>query len=77
MIFIDSNGQIGYLSFTRARSGKPAYRGNGMLLDNMKIGFIGGGNMAEALIKGLLAGGIPACQIHVAEPVQARRDFLQ
>lgn len=41
-----------------------------------KIGFIGGGNMAEALIKGLQAGGCPAADILVAEPVTARRSFL-
>ncbi len=47
-----------------------------MILDGKKIGFIGGGNMAEAIIKGLLAGGVPAGNIMVAEPVQPRRDFL-
>jgi pyrroline-5-carboxylate reductase len=46
------------------------------MLDGKKIGFIGGGNMAEAIIKGLLAGGIPAGAIMVAEPVPLRRDFL-
>jgi pyrroline-5-carboxylate reductase len=37
-----------------------------------KIGFIGGGNMAEAIIKGLLAGGVPVADLAVAEPSQAR-----
>ena len=46
------------------------------MLDGKKIGFIGGGNMAEAIIKGLLAGNVPAGYIMVAEPVQLRRDFL-
>ena len=41
-----------------------------------KIGFIGGGNMAEALIKGLHAGGFPTADITVAEPVADRRDYL-
>ncbi len=46
------------------------------MLSSKKIGFIGGGNMAEALIKGLHAGGVPAGEITVAEPVAERRDFL-
>jgi len=47
------------------------------MLTNKKIGFIGGGNMAEAIIKGLLAGGVPAADLTVAEPVEERRNFLQ
>ena len=39
------------------------------------IGFIGGGNMAEALIKGLLAQGQPAETILVADP-SAEREVL-
>ena len=46
------------------------------MLDGKKIGFIGGGNMAEAIIKGLLAGGVQSGAIMVAEPVPLRRDFL-
>ncbi len=42
-----------------------------------KIGFIGGGNMAEALIKGLLAVNYPADKIVVSEPIGTRRDQLQ
>lgn len=47
------------------------------MLKDKKIGFIGGGNMAEALIKGLLAGGVPAEELAVAEPDEGRRKFLQ
>ncbi|HAI48114.1 MAG TPA: pyrroline-5-carboxylate reductase [Stenotrophomonas sp.] len=39
--------------------------------------FIGGGNMARSLIAGLVRQGVPAGDIHVAEPVQALRDQLQ
>ena len=46
------------------------------MLTNRKIGFIGGGNMAEALIRGLLAGEIPAADISVSEPVAERRSYL-
>lgn len=46
------------------------------MLDGKKIGFIGGGNMAEAIIKGLRDGGVPAGVIMVAEPAPLRRDFL-
>ncbi|MDT8441334.1 MAG: pyrroline-5-carboxylate reductase [Desulfuromonadales bacterium] len=41
------------------------------------IGFIGGGNMAEALVKGLLAAGMPAGEILVAEPNAERRQLLE
>lgn len=46
------------------------------MFKDKKIGFIGGGNMAEAIIKGLVAGGVPAAELSVADPVSARRDFL-
>ncbi len=41
-----------------------------------RIGFIGGGNMAEALIKGLAQGKVDAARIHVAEPDSSRREYL-
>ena len=41
-----------------------------------RIGFIGGGNMAEAFIKGLLKGGFAATDLLVSEPAEARRSFL-
>ena len=40
----------------------------------MKIGFIGGGNMAEAMIKGMISQGKK--DILVSEPVEKRRDYL-
>ena len=46
------------------------------MLKEKTIGFIGGGNMAEALIKGLLTGGFPAVDLLVAEPSGERRTFL-
>jgi len=39
-------------------------------------GFIGGGNMAEAIIRGMLAGGTAPEAILVAEPLENRRQFL-
>ena len=46
------------------------------MLKGKRIGFIGGGNMAEAIVKGLLAGGVAATDITLAEPVAQRRDYL-
>lgn len=47
-----------------------------MSTNTTPIAFIGGGNMARALIGGLLARGFPAAAIHVAEPVAAVREAL-
>jgi len=41
------------------------------------ISFIGGGNMARALIGGLIARGTPAQEIAVADPVSAQTETLQ
>ena len=41
-----------------------------------KTGFIGGGNMAEAIVKGLLAGGVPAADLVVSEPSEQRKSLL-
>ncbi|MSM40833.1 MAG: pyrroline-5-carboxylate reductase [Geobacter sp.] len=46
------------------------------MLDGKQIGFIGGGNMAEALIRGLVQGGVAAGSLRVAEPLQRRREYL-
>jgi len=45
-------------------------------MQELKIGFIGGGNMAEALIAGQIKGGHASGNICVSEPKQERRDFL-
>jgi pyrroline-5-carboxylate reductase len=45
------------------------------LLKNKKLGFIGGGNMAEALIKGLVSF-TGAKNIFVSEPSESKRDAL-
>jgi len=45
-------------------------------MQRLKIGFIGGGNMAEALIAGQVKGGHASGSICVAEPRQERRAFL-
>jgi pyrroline-5-carboxylate reductase len=41
-----------------------------------RIGFIGGGNMAEAFVKGLIKGGYPAAEIIISDPSEPRRHFL-
>lgn len=47
-------------------------------MQEKKIGFIGGGAIAEAILSGMLqAGLVRASNIHVAEIVGTRRDYLQ
>lgn len=43
---------------------------------NYTAAFIGGGNMGSALIRGLIARGLPPGNIHVGEAVQSRRIAL-
>ncbi|KXJ93680.1 pyrroline-5-carboxylate reductase [Microdochium bolleyi] len=45
-------------------------------LQECKLAFIGGGNMAGAIIGGLLAKGTPKTNIHVAEPWDVNRDKM-
>ena len=43
---------------------------------NCNISFIGGGNMAQALIGGLIARGLPSTRITVSDPVEKVRELL-
>lgn len=45
-------------------------------MQNLKIGFIGGGNMASSLVGGLLADGVAADRIYVSEPQAEARARL-
>jgi pyrroline-5-carboxylate reductase len=46
-------------------------------MDNSRVAFIGGGNMASALIGGFLKNGRPASAVCVVEPSEAQRAQLQ
>lgn len=46
------------------------------MLNNLTFGFIGGGNLATALIGGLIARGVPAGSIRVADPYAPARERL-
>lgn len=43
-------------------------------IHNIRLAFVGGGNMASAIVGGLIQNGLPATQIHVVEPFAAQRD---
>jgi pyrroline-5-carboxylate reductase len=46
------------------------------MLNTLTFGFVGGGNLATALITGLIARGVPAGSIYVADPSEAARKTL-
>jgi pyrroline-5-carboxylate reductase len=46
-------------------------------MQDLTIGFIGGGNMARSLVGGLLNTGWPSNQICVSEPDEEKRDFFE
>src|SRR5262252_4670816 len=45
-------------------------------MTDLRVSFIGGGNMASAIAGGLLARGTPAAAIRVVEPVAGQRERL-
>ncbi|MDH4273752.1 MAG: pyrroline-5-carboxylate reductase [Gammaproteobacteria bacterium] len=45
-------------------------------MQDLTIGFIGGGNMARALVGGLIAAGVPARNVWVSDPVEEQRATL-
>lgn len=46
------------------------------MLTNLTFGFVGGGNLATALIGGLIARGVPRASIRVADPYALARERL-
>jgi pyrroline-5-carboxylate reductase len=48
-----------------------------MSLESQKIGFIGAGAMAEALVGGLTSAGVPAAHLRAADPDPTRRKRLE
>ena len=59
----------------------PHHRGDNpdleFYMNQSRIAFIGAGNMANSLIGGLLARGVPATSIHASEPSAERRQQLE
>ena len=47
------------------------------MLENKKIGFIGAGTMAEAIIRGLLKAGVSPAKLSASDPDERRRNLCQ
>lgn len=47
-----------------------------MAKQQLQVGFIGGGNMAQAIIRGLLHSGHSPRQVFIADPSEKQRDYL-
>lgn len=47
------------------------------MLEGKRIGFLGGGNMAEALLRGLIKNGVAAEQVGVSDPQEERLEELR
>lgn len=56
--------------------GKPGKKPAREPAKKIAVGFIGGGNMSEAMLKGLLASGLAAESLLVSEPDAARRSAI-
>ena len=69
-----TNVDLLFLKIQFINHGRVCFMGTAL---NCNIGFIGGGNMAQALIGGLISRGLPATRITVSDPVDVIRERLQ
>jgi pyrroline-5-carboxylate reductase len=46
------------------------------MMKDKRVGFVGGGMMCEAMLGGLLKGGLPAGNVVISEPNEQRRKYL-
>ena len=66
-----TNVDLLFLKIQFINHGRVCFMGTAL---NCNIGFIGGGNMAQALIGGLISRGLPATRITVSDPVDVIRE---